>query len=282
MSCIIEHIPSISAIYYALLQNGYEFYAIERHENFNRTIESYARAETIPSFFSEVKQNTCDVYPYWPRAYILETATFFLNKSLDEFLYLDEFKNRILSATNISSEEKDDSLWDWITGFPSALRDVINSGGFNRYMEWEREWISVQNSRYCDELGLLDKILMDCREKYHPSCQHIRIVLCPIKCVYSSDYHISGDSFIFTSGDMQNSSILHEYLHTVVHPVLERVVITDKRKYPDIDESYYFDGGEQGYRNAFEEYAVRSLTDKVMRQEGPSDLSAYLEQLTKA
>lgn len=107
MNCIIEQLPSISAIYYALLQTGYEYYSHERDQCFINIIESYVDADAIPPFFSNVKQNTCDVYSYWPRAYILETATFYLEEDLRGFSDFDSFQKRILSASNISTEEKD-------------------------------------------------------------------------------------------------------------------------------------------------------------------------------
>lgn len=280
MICQIEQIPSISAIYYALLQSGYEFFSLERDQCFSNIIKGYVGTDAVPSFFSKVTQNTCDVYPYWPRAYILETASFYLDKDLNGFSDFNSFQRRILFTANISAEEKDNLLWTWVTGFPGALKEVVNSAGFSRYLKWEKEWISEQNNRYRDELRLLDVLLSDCRKNYHLSCQNIRIALCPIKCVYSSDHHIFDGSFIFTSGDMRSDSIIHEFLHTIIHPLIEQgITMSARKQYPDIDESYYLDKSEQGYRNAFEEYAVRMVTKKVMEQEKLPDLHAYLEKL---
>lgn len=282
MNCKIEQIPSISAVYYALLQNGYEFFSLERDENFCNIIKGYADSDTVSPFFSKVKQNTCEVYPYWPRAYILEMASFYLNRDLSGFSDFDSFQKRILSAANITTEEKGNLLWSWITDFPTALKKVFNSTGFIRYLKWEKEWISEQNDRYRDELHLLNNLLIDCRNNYHPQCRNIRIVLSPIKCVYSSDHHILDGSFLFTSGDLRSDSIIHEFLHTILHPMLEQELnISTKRKYPNIDESYYLDKSEQGYRNAFEEYAVRVVTETIMKQKKLPDLLEFLEQLEK-
>ena len=52
-----------------------------------------------------------------------------------------------------------------------------------------------------------------------------------------------------------------------------------QKQYPDVDDSYYLDGSEQGYKNAFEEYSVRIVTEKVMMQEKLPDLRTFLEQL---
>lgn len=75
----ITNISEISAIYFALLQFGYNFFSVERETDHVHTIQKFVTHTKLPNFFSDVKQNTCEVYPYWPRAAILETATFFYN-----------------------------------------------------------------------------------------------------------------------------------------------------------------------------------------------------------
>lgn len=142
MHCKIEHIASISAIYYALLQSGYEFFSIERNSIFIDTVRRYVGTESISPFFVEVRQSTCEVYPYWPRAAILETAVFCLDKDLSGFKDFASLKRHVQSAANISPAEKDELLWNWITGFPAAVKKIIDSAAFHRYMKWEADWIS--------------------------------------------------------------------------------------------------------------------------------------------
>ena len=282
MVCKIERIPAISAIYFALLQCGYDYYSFERDAAHIAAVERFIGAGKMPSIFSEARRASCEVYPFWPRAAILETATFFLNASSDRFVDYDSLVKRIESAKNITPEEKGASLWKWLNGFPTAMKEVMNSNGFRRYLEWEKEWIAEQNMTHCGELDLLEETLQICRERYRAPFRDLRIVLNPIKCVYSSDHYALDDAFIFTSGAMRIDSAVHEYLHTVVHPVLEREAITvRKAKYPGIDESYYLDGAESGYQNAFEEYAVRMLTQLVLRREYPPDIVSYMRDLSE-
>ena len=282
MNCKIEHMSSISSIYYALLQTGYDYYSLERDPGFSSLIESYIVSNEVLPFFTETKQSTCKEYSFWPRAFILEAATFYLDEKLNGFSDFDSFQSRIMSAENIAAEEKDNRLWTWITGFPEALKQVINSSAFIQYLKWEAEWISGQNSKYHNELRRLDNLLIDCQENYNTVCHNIKIVLCPIKCVYASDYHIFDDSFIFTSGDMRIDSIIHEYLHTIVHPMIEHGIVTPEHKQsPGIDRSYYLDKSEKGYINAFEEFAVRTLTNIAMTSEELPDLRSFLEQLAE-
>ena len=76
--------------------------------------------------------------------------------------------------------------------------------------------------------------------------------------------------------------MIHEFLHHVLHPVVEAQKAEIFAKRPEdkqIDESYYQDGSDSGILNAFEETAVRSLTEEVMRDEYPDDLMIYIKTI---
>lgn len=273
----IENRPQISAIYYALLQCGYDFYSYERDDAHIAAIKSFADIDAVPAFFSSARQTTCSVYPYWPRAAILETATFYLDSASGKYHDFETFRLRILSASNISSEEKNASLWNWIIDFPAALASVMRSGRFQRYMVWENNWIAAQNSKCAQELRSLEDML-----RYCPQARNARIILSPIKCVYSSDYYADRNELVFILGALRKESIIHECLHPVVHSLLEQAAYPIERvEYPGIDESYYQDKSDAGYLNAFEEYAVRKLTEHFLLNDYPRDIEEYLRGLAK-
>ena len=270
-------LPAISAIYYGLLQTGYDFYGFERDEGHVARVESFIGTGSALPFFEAARQHTCRVYPYWPRAAILEEASLHLEGR--RFVDLDGFKDRVLSAANIAPEEKGADLWAWLSGFPAALGEVLDSPGFQRYIAWERVWAEEQRRAQAGEMERLEGFLCLCRERYGVPLPAVTVALDPVKCVYASDHYLHGDSFLFTSGALRLASIVHECLHPVVHPLVEENGLGGKRVYPDIDASYYLDGSEAGYRNAFEEYAVRALTDAVLQGDAPSDLTEYLVRL---
>lgn len=278
----VSNIPEISAIYYALLQLRYEYDAIERDKEHVTVIHEFIVPNGCPTFFSNIKQATCDVYPYWPRAFILERATFFLRPDHSKFRDFDTFHKCILSAGNIADNERNQPLWDWIEKFPEALSKVLAMDGFHRYLNWENQWIAQQNMKYAAELQLVDACLEVCVSKYNSPVQDIKIVLNPIKCVYASDYHLNGNCFVFCSGAFRVDSVIHEFLHHVVHPAVldfRDIIRTNKREYPGIDASYYLSGDNAGWLNAFEEYAVRKLTGHILDREYPNSLTLFLETL---
>ena len=125
-----------TAIYFALLQCGYDFYSIGRDAPTVKKLGDFIMNDSSKyGFFSGVKQNTCEVYPYWPRASMLETATFYIDLSRACFIDFDAYKSNILSAKNISDMERDGAFWDWILHFPTALKAIIQSNCFSYYLE---------------------------------------------------------------------------------------------------------------------------------------------------
>ena len=278
----ISNITEISAIYFALLQCGYQFHTIGRSQKHISCIDRFLRKDSTFQFFEGAKQNTCEVYPYWPRASILETASFYLQPDHSRFKDYMAFYNKIMDACNIADFERDQKLWDWIEGFPAALSNVLTSSMFQCYLEWEKKWLREQNIRYGDDLRLIKKHLDLCVAKYCSPVQDIRIVINPIKCVYSSDYHFVGNCLIVSSGVFKVDSVIHEFFHHVVHLIVMKfanVVVENKRIYPGVDKSYYLSGNDAGQLNAFEEYAVRELVGNVMAGNFPNDLDSYLRHL---
>lgn len=278
----ISNIPAISAIYFALLQCGYDYYSFERCTEHINAIKMFRETDTALEFFSETKQDTCDVYPYWPRAAMLESATFYILPDMNDFTDIKMYQDFIMSGGNISDEERGSSFWEWIVHFPRELKKVILSDSFKNYIKWENQWIKQQNILHENQLKFLKSSIDYCVKNYCSPIKRVQLVLSPIKCVYSSDYHIVDDRFIFCSGAFKIDSVIHEFLHHVVHPTVTKCkshILAGKQNYENIDASYYLAGDENGMLNAFEEFAVRSLTKKFQEGIFPTDLEAYIKTL---
>ena len=282
MSLRPVQIPDISGIYYALLQSGYEFFSVERPPELTAALSSFKGTADVPRFFSLARQDSGGEYPYWPRAYIMEAASLFPREEMCS-IYVSALTEMIMSAPNISAQEKDSRMWEWLSDFPSALSEVTGSSGFHRYLEWERAWLAEQTERYTDDLRLLERLISRYSDVCGTDPPDMEICICPIKCIYASDCHSVGGSMLFTLGDMRADSVIHEYLHTVIHPLIEDITGYDlHREYPGLDTTYYLGRDEKGYRNAFEEYAVRSLTDMILRQNGLPDPEAFISRLLRS
>lgn len=275
----ITNIKNISAVYFALLQCKYDFYSLDRDSGHVEAVERFLGAKEDFSYFSDVRQNSCEVYPYWPRAAMLETASFYVQSDSAHFINFDMLQKYILSAGNISASERDQSFWSWIDDFPKALNQVMSSDSFRVYLEWENEWIDQQNHARKSDLNYIESVVDMCANRYHSSVREIEVVLNPIKCVYSSDYHLVSNRFIFCSGTLQLESVIHEFLHHVVHPVVEshkEEILSQDIECLNIDRSYFLTGDNAGRLNAVEEYFVRMLTNAVLANNPPDDLEKLM------
>ena len=278
---LITQNPKISAIYYGLFQSGYKYASIERSQAHIALLNAFC-GESSAAFFSEASQNTCNVYSYWPRAYIMEAASFYLDDNHMSFRDYESLQGKIMSAGNISEKERDVSLWNWLSNFPAALSDILSSELFSKYMEWEKQWISEQNKIHKSDLDLIKRCLDCCVDQWQSPVQNIQLCINPIKCVYSSDYHLTDSCFIFSSGAFRTESIIHEFLHHVVHPEVEQQRGAILRRRPinkQLDDSYYLSGDDAGIINGFEETVVRFLTERVMHGGYPKDLSSCIKHI---
>lgn len=276
----ILNIPEMSAIYFALLQCGYDYYTFERNQEHINKIQEFIDHKPVPVFFSNIKQNTCEAYPYWPRAAIIETASFYLSNDFSRFVNYDSFRNKILSANNISDNDRNQNLWDWLTDFPMAISNILNSNAFHRYLKWENDWITEQSIKYATELHRLQDFLKVCATQYNSPIQNIQLVISPIKCVYSADYHFEDNNFIYSSGAFRIESIIHEFLHPIINPIIlenKDIIVKNNKTYKNIDKSYYLTAN--GRLNALEEYTVRKLTKDILANNFPDDLNKYLASL---
>lgn len=173
----IFNLPEISAIYYALLQCGYPYYALDRDASLVEAIERFQLPPDSfdTSFFSEARQNSCEAYKYWPRAALLEDAAFLINRSSTHQLDFDIYRDLVMGASNLTESDRNHLFWKWVAAFPSALNCVLNSENFKTYFRWESKWIKQQNSAFSNNLIQLQKILDKCIKYYPTSVQKVSL-----------------------------------------------------------------------------------------------------------
>ena len=262
----------ISAIYFALLLNGYDYFHFEKNEELIIKLNSFVNCNLVDDFFANARQKTCETYPYWPRVALLETASFFIDNN-NKFDFENTYK-KINSFTNISESERNDDFWKWIKLFPKEIAYILNSKEFNDYYLWERDYISSLNCKYDNELKKIAYIINKCISVYNLNINSVEIIINPIKCAYSADYHIIDNKFVFSSGQFSFDSIIHEILHLVVHPHMKEIICDLNEINLEsfaIDESYFIDESEQGKLNTLEEFIVRCLTSDVLDDYYPEE-----------
>lgn len=281
----IKSAPVFSAIYYALLQNGYEYYQIERSEPHISQIKEFVSSTSLFPYFADAKQNTCEVYPFWPRAALLEEAAFYVDTEKRSFRDFDSLYRKTMSASNLKAEERNTDFWKWLKEFPIHLHEVIENEGFRHYLAWEALWLEQQSAIWKNELENIQHFLMCCGRCFDSKLPELEILISPIKCVYSSDYHLIGNRFIYTGGKLRTDFIIHEFFHPIVHTIVlcnRQNILYKKTLFEDLDPSYYLDGTDDGYLNAFEEKLVRVLTEKLIADPAPQVIQNCIHTFLEA
>ena len=97
----------------------------------------------------------------------------------------------------------------------------------------------------------------------------------------SCRHYLGEDSFIFCSGSLSEQAVIHEFIHHMVHPIVEKrkdEILFCNLANLNIDISYYLNNDEVGILNAFEEYMVRVLTDAIVSGNVPETLEVFFDQ----
>lgn len=277
----IKNNVNISAIYYALLQNGYDYYVMERNAEEINIIKSFINNNSTSTFFLSARQSNCEAYNYWPRAALMESASFCISPETPKWNSFEQFQHYVFTANNIDDKERNESFWKWINQFPVEIQTVIHNQNFKEYFKWESTWIEKQKNIHLTEFNQLKHHIDFCIKNYGAKFKTIDIILSPIKCYYSCDFHISKDTFMFTSGQFDAVSVLHEYLHHIIHPIVNKLKdeISKFNTIPNLDASYYLTDDKLGSINAFEEFAVRTIVDSFSNNTMPNDLEKYIKNL---
>ncbi len=280
---VMTSIPKISAIYFGLLQSGYEYYRMDRCSSQTEELRKFVHMNKS-GFFANAKQTSCQAYPYWPRAALLETASFYVDVPNQYFSDMKQLRQQILTAENILDEERNADFWAWLDDFPVALYQLMDDSAFLEYQQWESAWIKKQNSVHEEALNHIQCCVDKLCIKENAPFSELQIVVNPIKCKYAADYHLVKNRFIFCGGEFDAGSVIHESLHHAVHPVVSAYreeILQKEANYPELDSSYYLSGDDKGKLNAFEEFLVRQLTTAVLRDDIPDDLDDYVRMAIK-
>jgi len=268
----------INAIYFGIALSGYEYADIDKSDDITKWLEQirrYSSLDEAKRYFSSARQSTCAAYPFWPRAALLESATFFINEKGFDY---DGYCAYVKVLPNLTDEEKSDDFFCWVKGFTKYLMQIKTDPLFqdiNRQISCKVNEISANST---EKINLIKGRLDSLSASVASAITTISLIICPIKCVYSADYFAVGSVMSVILGDFLPHSIVHEYLHPIVHSYIQKhrecIVTCNEGKYLDLDRSYHMGNDENGKLNAFEENIVRIISNLIL-----DDVDINIEQL---
>jgi len=258
----------INAVYFGIALSGYEYADIDKSDDIIemlQQIRSYSGLDEAKQYFSNTRQPLCEVYPFWPRAALLESATFFINgKSFD----FDSYCTYVKALPNLTTEEKSEDFFCWAKDSPKYVTQIKSDPFFQNINTRIHSKVTETSLNSIEKTRLIEGKLEKLSATVESAISTISLIICPFKCVYSADYFTEGSVMSVILGNFLPSSIVHEYLHPIVRLHIkkyrERIVTLDGIKHLDLDKSYYMNNDEKRLLNAFEENIVRKISDSIL------------------
>ncbi len=278
--------PRIAAIYFGLMQSGYEYYSAGKIQEDVRMWEAWAKLPVSydVSFLKETRQVTAGIYPFASRAAALEMAAFFVDAQNGVFSD-EETCLRKIHVSDILKERETADFQGWVKGFPKVLRDVMHCEGFGRYIQWEEHWRRQQTRLNRGKLQKYDDVVSYFIKKYDLSVQNISVVYCPLKCAYASDYLVENGTLYAISGVLRLEAVLREFLRLLVHPFILKHsdAITSLRNLHRlrVENANYGDKTDQAKLNTFEAYTIQELMVLIEENRYKVELEKFLPSLIK-
>ena len=119
---------NIFTAFVGLIASGYNFAENSCDKGIIDSIRAIEYDEDVIDYFKKARTSTCEVNPYWPRAFLLSLSGIFITEE-PSFKYIDFQKmlNYIRSLQQINSNEINEELINWLKELPIRITELQNN-----------------------------------------------------------------------------------------------------------------------------------------------------------
>jgi hypothetical protein len=261
----------INAIYFGVSLSNYgEYSCIDKSKDIiemTSKIQACDELDNVRRYFMNARQNTCEEYPFWPRLALLESATFFIKENSFE---VEKYYDFVRCRPNLTDQERNESFFSWVNDFPKHLDEIRSNGLFQEINAQIGNIVNRLSENVVSKIDVLKDMLNTLSMDIVIDISTLSVIICPLKCVYSADYFTSGTKMSVILGEFLPHSIVHEYLHLIVHPLVlnhkDAIISQFGLRLYDVSKSYYLGNDENGFINAFEEHIVRMASNLLSNE----------------
>lgn len=241
----------ISALYFLMLNGGYDYYKFKKDKDILNSIESF---RVIKNEYKKIveKLEITDGRPnsFWPNLFIAECLMFNLDSN-GKIISMENFLDYIKNRNNI--DFKDISLFEIESNsinIQNIISKIIKTEEFKEYYKFAGEFITQTIEK--NKLALIDvtNIIESINNEFGTKFESVNIILDPIKCIYSADPYYEENTINIILGEFNKLSIYHEFVHIIVEKFL-------------MVENFEFDNKEEFY--SLEEKYVRSISNRIIQ-----------------
>ena len=206
---------SLFATYVGLILGGYNLTDIDKTNGIHQSISQIECDDAIRTYFRMSKTISCDVNPYWPRAFLLALAGFYVNDDFSSYHDFQEVVRHINNLDNLNPKEKSVELFNWLIQLPDYLKQISNTSLFNELWETYLNYEMGRSVHINVEVeGIVNRVRSLSGDKDVALPEIIFVPNC-LQAPQVTDY-IRIDNKIYIIKVIPDiESIVHEYLHEI-------------------------------------------------------------------
>ena len=268
----IEFNKNIFTVFVGLIASGYDLVDKNCNCEIIKHIDMIEFGEEINSYFRQAKTGSCEVNPYWPRAFLLSLAGLHISEQAPfKYKDFDRLKNYIYDLENINPNEIGEETFSWLEQLPAKLQLIQDKTEFqelwNNYLSVAKEGLESYNFIVSEAItGIIDTFNISPDELP-------QIVVIPnlLQAPQATDYVIYENIIYIIKAKPDKESVIHEFLHHILGTKLkeqrERI-----NKYmflltPVLDEmiryQYAWAYDEDSWNRVFEENFMRAASSWI-------------------
>lgn len=266
--CSIYYDKKIFAIYTGLIASGYNLMDREINSGLIKSINEAKFETKVIEYFKKAKGTSCEVNPYWTRAFMLAYAGLHLSSNRGKVQYLNfpDFVVKLNGLNNINPEEKDSKAIAWLEELPDIIElmkkheevDVL----WNKYIRALEDKRQIHDSIIKESVcGILK--FFNINEDKLPE---IKVIPNELQAPEATDFAAVNDILYIIKAVPDKESIIHEFLHYILDSELEKNLnLINKYMYllkPVLDDmikyQYAWNYSEASWQRVFEESFMRA------------------------
>jgi hypothetical protein len=222
-SVIVKPNINVFAVYVGLTASGYnlaQYSCDEPIYDIVRKIKDFRWLQQIQDYFAFARTNTCEVNPYWPRAYLLTFSSLYISDKPDyRYIDTDRVIRSIKELSMISPADKQQNTVSWLMEFPEIYTAIRSQPMFEVIWNAYLKTINIsqcENEAFESLASIVDQV--DINSNQLPK---IIIVPNPLQASEVTDFATINSDLYIIKAQPDSASITHEILHYLFESNLE-------------------------------------------------------------
>lgn len=260
---------NVFAVYVGLVAAGYDMTNTSDNEKLINGIRRMSWDNQVIDYYSWAKTSTCEVNPYWPRAFLLTLASLYISEE-NNLIYkdFDAVMEHINSLNQIKLRDEEKEVYQWIKKLPSIHELVRETPGFHKLWQDYCEKIRDNESEYNEIIHNATTLVTEAFDLSIKELPPIVVIPNTLQAPEVADFVTINNVVYVVQYKPNVVAIVHEYLHQVLENKLELnaniireyTFLLDPVFNKMLKHQYAWAKDEVSWLNVFEEHFIRAAS----------------------